>query len=673
MVKLTTGLTNFCDRTIVTWNQACCALVSVLSITACSEGGSNNPPDNAPTGEPVTQTSDDREVSVARQWNEIVLLAIREDFARPTVHARNLFHSSAAMFDAWALFDANAEPFLLTKQVGGYDCPLDYQAFERDTVSAQEQAISYAAYRLIVHRFVKAPGYRVVLNEANALMGRLGYDTEDTNTDTTGGSAAAIGNRIAGCYIGFGLRDGANETNAYVNTAYQPVNPPIEPDQPGNPTMLDRNRWQPISLTVFIDQSGNRLNEASEFLGAEWGQVLPFALSADDLTLYRRNGFNYYVYHDPGSAPLLAGPLADQYQWGYALVAAWSAHLDPADGVLMDVSPASLGNSPALPTQASEYGSYYDFLNGGDAGTGYPSNPKTGQPYVPQIVPRADYARVVAEYWADGPDSETPPGHWFVILNTIQEHPLFERRLTGSGPMVGPLQWDVKAYLALGGAMHDAAITAWGIKGWYDSPRPLSAIRAMADRGQSSDPGQASFAAQGLPLTPGVIEVVAPGDPLAGANNEHVGKLKLRAWRGPNAISNARTDQAGVAWILAEQWWPYQRPTFVSPPFAGYVSGHSTFSAAAAEVLEALTGDPYFPGGMSSVEMKANEFLVFEDGPSVDLSLQWATYRDASDQASLSRLWGGIHPPADDIPGRIIGRKIGVSAFTLAQQYFGDN
>ena len=87
------------------------------------------------------------------------------------------------------------------------------------------------------------------------------------------------------------------------------------------------------------------------------------------------------------------------------------------------------------------------------------------------------------------------------------------------------------------------------------------------------------------------------------------------AWRGPDYIEDEETDTAGVGWILAENWWPYQRPTFVTPPFAGYVSGHSTYSRAAAEVLTALTGDAYFPGGMSGFEIKANEFLVFEDGP----------------------------------------------------------
>ncbi len=87
-------------------------------------------------------------------------------------------------------------------------------------------------------------------------------------------------------------------------------------------------------------------------------------------------------------------------------------------------------------------------------------------------------------------------------------------------------------------------------------------------------------------------------------------------------------------------------------------------------MLTALTGSEYFPGGMSGFEITADQFLVFEDGPSIDMTLQWATYRDAADQCSLSRIWGGIHPPADDIPGRLIGEQIGVKAFALAEGYF---
>jgi hypothetical protein len=171
-------------------------------------------------------------------------------------------------------------------------------------------------------------------------------------------------------------------------------------------------------------------------------------------------------------------------------------------------------------------------------------------------------------------------------------------------------------------------------------------------------------------LVDGFIEIVAEGDSLAGEDGEHLGKIKLMAWRGHDHIDDPQTDVAGVGWILAENWWPYQRPSFVTPPFAGYVSGHSTFSRAAAEVMTLLTGDAYFPGGIGEFYCKKNDFLVFEEGPSVDLILQWATYRDASDQCSLSRIWGGIHPPADDIPGRLIGEKIGVDAFILAERHF---
>ena len=218
--------------------------------------------------------------------------------------------------------------------------------------------------------------------------------------------------------------------------------------------------------------------------------------------------------------------------------------------------------------------------------------------------------------------------------------------------------------------MHDAAIAAWGVKGWYDYIRPISSLRAMADRGQSSDPEANSYHADGIQLTDGIIELVEAGDALAGDDGEHVGKIKLYAWRGPDYIEDEETDTAGVGWILAENWWPYQRPTFVTPPFAGYVSGHSTYSRAAAEVLTALTGDEHFPGGMSGFKIAANEFLVFEDGPSVDMTLQWATYRDAADQCSLSRIWGGIHPPIDDIPGRAMGIEIGRDAFALAAAHY---
>ena len=645
------------------------ALAGLASACGGSSGGSS-PVAPPPPPPPPPVTLDARDPSVAREWNDVLLEAIRNDFARPTVHARNLWHVAAAMYDAWAAFDTTASTYLLGKDVGGFSCDLDSFAMPADVHLAREEAISFAAFRIIDHRFANSPGFVLTEVLSDDLMLGLGFDEANDSLDYAGGSAAALGNYIADCYIRFGLQDGSNEANDYANVSYEPVNPPVMPEMPGNPDIIDLDRWQPISLTQFIDQSGNPIQDEPEFLGPEWGQVEPFGLDDADKATYQRDGFDYEVYFDPGMPPTHAGPLSAEYAWGFALVSIWSAHLDPADGVMIDISPASLGNIQQYPASPAEYPQFYDLFNGGDGSTGYPSNPVTGAPYDPQMVPRGDYARVLAEFWADGPDSETPPGHWFVILNEVNDHPDLERRFAGVGPELGPLEWDVKAYFALGGAMHDSAITAWGIKGWYDYIRPLSAIRAMADRGQRSDPMLPSYSVDGLPLEPGYIELVETGDPLAGAGDEHVGKIKLYAWRGPDFIGNPNVDTADVGWILAENWWPYQRPTFVTPPFAGYVSGHSTYSRAAAEVLTALTGSEFFPGGMSGFEITANQFLVFEDGPSVDMTLQWATYRDASDQCSLSRIWGGIHPPADDIPGRLIGEQLGVQAFALAEDYF---
>ena len=62
--------------------------------------------------------------------------------------------------------------------------------------------------------------------------------------------------------------------------------------------------------------------------------------------------------------------------------------------------------------------------------------------------------------------------------------------------------------------------------------------------------------------------------------------------------------------------------------------------------------------------------LLHEEGPTRDLTLQWATYHDAADQAGLSRLAGGIHVPEDDVEGRIVGAECGERAWELAQRYF---
>ncbi len=618
--------------------------------------------------------------SIARTWVEQLLFSIRNDFARPPVHARNLFHVSVAMHDAWAAYEDGVEFYFLGQEVHGfysefYGVPLELDSATR--VAKQHEAISFAAYRLIRQRFMNAPGAFFIYEGADSVMLANNYDITNSSTNYLEDGPAALGNYIAEQIIQYGFQDGSNQIGNYDYQYYTPANTPIEVELPGNPNMVDPDRWQPISLSNPIDQAGNPLPSTPLHLGPEWGDVYPFSLLPSDMSLHVRDGHTYQVYHDPGAPPYLdqinPTEMEDFFKWNFVLVSIWQSHLDPDDNTMWDISPNSIGNIQNYPQSWAEYDSFYDLFDGGDPGIGYAVNPATGLPYAPQVVKRSDYGRVLAEFWADGLDSETPPGHWFNIYNEVSDHPQFERKWKGEGNELGKLEYDLKAYLTLGGAMHDAAISAWSIKGWYDYPRAVSTIRYMADRGQSSDPMLPNFNPAGLPLIPGHVELVELGDPLAGVSNEHVDKIKLHTWRGPEYINDPLTDYAGVGWILAENWWPYQRPSFVSPPFAGYVSGHSTFSSAAAEVMTFITGSPYFPGGMSGFVAEMNDFLAFEQGPSQTITLQWAKYKDASDQCSLSRIWGGIHPPIDDIPGRFIGEDVGQEACALADQIIAHN
>jgi len=446
------------------------------------------------------------------------------------------------------------------------------------------------------------------------------------------------------------IDDGANERADYVDPTYAPVNPVLVVDEPGT-EMNDPNRWQPLELEEMIAQNGIPLDEnQQEFVGPHWGGVESFALPPADDNL---------LIVDPGPPPFLGDDATDpDFKEAANEVIRFSSLLDPERTGEIDISPASLGNRE-LATYESD---------------GHDINPMTGEPYEENLVTHADYGRVVAEFWADGPQSETPPGHWNSIANLAVDRlaeggPL---HVGGEGDEVDRLEWDTKMYLALNGAMHDAAISAWGVKGHYDYVRPISMIRWMGGLGQSSDPDGPGYDPDGLLLEDGLVEVVTDESSAAGRRHQHladhVGEVAIFAWLGEP--SDTENEVAGVGWIRAVEWVPYQRSTFVTPSFAGYVSGHSTFSRAGAEVLTAMTGSEYFPGGLAEWTIPAGD-LEFELGPDFDVTLQWATYRDAADEAGISRLYGGIHVRADDLPGREIGAEIGRNSWTHAQTFFG--
>jgi uncharacterized protein DUF6851 len=569
--------------------------------------------------------------SVARVWDEALLDAIRRDVPAPTVHARNLFHTSAAMWDAWAAYDPKA---------GGY---FVHEKLDADDVQgAREAAISYAAYRILLYRYSRAAGLQQTFDELTATMRSLCYRIDDTST--VGDSPAALGNRIAAAAIEYGMSDGALEQQRYVDTTYKPVNDPLVVAEPGA-DLRDPNRWQPLALAQIVAQNGLPIpGNVQRFVGPHWGHVKGFALPPSPQG----------TPIDPGPPPRL-GETDAAFERAAIDVIRDSSELDPSDGVTMDIGPGAQGDNTL----------------GTNDGDGHDVNPATGAPYAPNVVPRGDFARVLTEFWADGPESETPPGHWNTIANAVSDSPGFERRIGGSGPELDRLEWDVKLYFALNGAVHDAAVAAWGLKGRYDSVRPISMIRYLGAKGQSSDPSAPAYDPDGLPLVPGLVEVITPRSSAPGQRHEgfadHVGEIAIRAWRGNP--EDPATEVGGVGWILATEWVPYQKPTFVTPAFAGYVSGHSTFSRAAAEVMTAFTGSPYFPGGVSEWTFPGRSLAV-ERGPSREITLQWATYYDAADQAGLSRLFGGIHIAADDFAGRKIGSECGKAAAALAMKYF---
>jgi membrane-associated phospholipid phosphatase len=236
--------------------------------------------------------------------------------------------------------------------------------------------------------------------------------------------------------------------------------------------------------------------------------------------------------------------------------------------------------------------------------------------------------------------------------------------------VVDDLEWDVKVYFAVNAAVHEAGCAAWSLKRYYDGWRPLSAIRYLGSLGQSSDPKAASYNTNGLPLIPGLIELVTPTTAATGGRHAGLtpGVIALLSWPGQPATP--ATTYQGVRWTPADNWITYQKTNFVTPAFPGYVSGHSAFSRSAAEVLTAITGSPYFPGGIGSYDAPANAKLVNEMGPSQTIQLQWATYFDAADLAGQSRIYGGIHPPVDNFAGRQVGSFAGKGVWEVARKYF---
>jgi hypothetical protein len=215
-----------------------------------------------------------------------------------------------------------------------------------------------------------------------------------------------------------------------------------------------------------------------------------------------------------------------------------------------------------------------------------------------------DRQKMIAEYWANGPHTELPPGHWDLFAQFVSNRDKHN------------VDQDVKMFFAMTNVIFDAGIAAWDAKRAFDSVRPATAI---------------PFLFQGQ---------------------------QIKAWGGP---------YRGTVIEDGSQWIPYQPSTFPTPPFPEYISGHSAFSAAGAEVLRRFTHSDHFgasvtfPAGSSMIEPGAT--------PTQDVTLYWDTFSDAANEAGLSRRYGGIHFETGDLVGRATGRLVAAQAWKKAKTY----
>ena len=213
-----------------------------------------------------------------------------------------------------------------------------------------------------------------------------------------------------------------------------------------------------------------------------------------------------------------------------------------------------------------------------------------------------DERKVIAEFWEDGPGTSFPPGTWMGFGQFVSE------RDNNS------LDEDAQMFFMLGNAVMDAGIAAWESKVFYDYVRPITAIEAL-------------FSGQ-----------------------------TIEAWGGPGQ---------GTVELDGSEFIPYQRFESPTPPFAEYVSGHSSFSNAAAEVLRRFTGSDEF--GASATAPAGESF--FEPGftPAEPVTLSWETFSEAASESGISRLYGGIHNQAGNLEGLVLGQAVGEAVWEQAR------
>lgn len=129
-----------------------------------------------------------------------------------------------------------------------------------------------------------------------------------------------------------------------------------------------------------------------------------------------------------------------------------------------------------------------------------------------------DTRKMMAEYWADGPRSEFPPGHWNLFAHYVSRRD------------ANTLDKDARMYFALNNALLDASITAWDGKRNWDSVRPITAVRWLM-RGKTIQAWGGPYKGPLLHQGGGLDPLPAPQRPHPTLRRVHLGPLDLQHGR----------------------------------------------------------------------------------------------------------------------------------------------
>jgi hypothetical protein len=228
--------------------------------------------------------------------------------------------------------------------------------------------------------------------------------------------------------------------------------------------------------------------------------------------------------------------------------------------------------------------------------------------------------KAIVEFMRDGPRSTGQSGHWLRFAQDVSRRDKND------------VDRDAKLFFSVGNIVFDAFIACWDAKRYYDSSRPWTLIHQL-----------------------------------------YAGK-KIVGWAGPGK---------GVKTMLAEDWHPYSPLTFITPPFPGFPSGHSTASGAGAKMLELFTGSDRFessehrkagqltePGFKCAIIQMREGKIVLDPKLTCDVALKLPTFSATAEMAGISRVMGGYHIQTDNVEGLKLGRKVAEWSWPKYQAYF---